>query len=217
MKIHYYKQLDKIDDQTIKKMEAYVSKERLEKAKTYRFKSDRIISLISYVLLRNLLKENYNIDLNKLKLIYNQNNKPYIKECPNIHFNISHCSSGVCCAISDQEIGIDIENRAEIDWKIVDFIYTQNEKGFLQNSKEQNTDFIKIWTLKESYIKKEGLSIANKDEILEILPLEKRILIKDLVFEINEDEKFIMTSCRKNTDLEYEIKEMNYKEIVMKL
>ena len=38
-----------------------------------------------------------------------ENGKPYIKDRPDIHFNISHCSGLVVCAFADKPVGIDAE------------------------------------------------------------------------------------------------------------
>lgn len=44
---------------------------------------------------------------------YGIHGKPYLKEYQDVYFNFSHCSQGVVCAVSINDIGVDIETIDE--------------------------------------------------------------------------------------------------------
>lgn|SRR5574344_1026484 len=83
--------------------------------------------------------------------LYYINGKPYIKDS-NIYFSISHSIDRVVCAISDKEIGIDIE-------KIRDYDLSLNKE--LNINAKNNVDFFKEYTRREAYIKKLGKSLKD--------------------------------------------------------
>jgi 4'-phosphopantetheinyl transferase len=90
----------------------------------------------------------------------------------NIHFNISHAGEWVLCAISNTEIGIDIELIQPIDLDIAKYYFSEVEYMDLQRKEgaEKVSYFFDLWTLKESYIKARGmgLSIPLKDFCIRI-------------------------------------------------
>ena len=90
--------------------------------------------------------------------------KPYLKDYPHIHFNISHCDGLVACAIADTPIGIDIEKIHPFRDSILRKVLTPSEQEFL-NTFRENTDayneiFYRFWTLKESRIKESGMGLS---------------------------------------------------------
>lgn len=92
--------------------------------------------------------------------------KPYFKDYPRIHFNISHTVGAVACAICEKEIGIDIEQyvdrkrtRLEVSERLINRVCNENDCAML--SRPYNTsDFLNIWTIKESVVKADGCGIA---------------------------------------------------------
>jgi 4'-phosphopantetheinyl transferase len=101
-------------------------------------------------MLNNILKK-YHINND---IFYNEYGKPYIKNNP-LYFNISHSNNITVIAISDKEIGIDIEH---ITFKknIIDKICTEEEKLLINNAH----GFTKLWVKKESYIKYLGTGLS---------------------------------------------------------
>ncbi|MDY4790183.1 MAG: 4'-phosphopantetheinyl transferase superfamily protein [Bacteroidales bacterium] len=90
--------------------------------------------------------------------------KPFFSFNPNFHFSISHTKEFITIAISDKEIGIDIEQERKYKKELVERFFHPKEAEYLNslsNPKEQNQAFTKIWTLKESYVKCTGKGISN--------------------------------------------------------
>ncbi|ONK70548.1 uncharacterized protein A4U43_C05F34850 [Asparagus officinalis] len=83
---------------------------------------------------------------------------------PSLHFNISHTSSLIACGITTEvPIGIDVEEKQrKMRNNILSFAqryFSSCEVEFLQSFSDpesQRQEFIKIWTLKEAYVKALG-------------------------------------------------------------
>ena len=83
--------------------------------------------------------------------------KPFVKDI-DIHFSISHSGDYAVCAVSDKEIGIDIEKIKEINPKAARKFACENEQNYI----DSHTDgFFEIWTLKEAYFKCIGTGLGT--------------------------------------------------------
>ena len=111
----------------------------------------------SELLLVHALKDYANID--QYDIDYNKYGKPYLKNINNIYFNISNTSNINVCVVSDQEIGVDIESPKYVSG-IFNLVFTNKEKELVRMSNNKELDFIKIWTMKESYVKLLGVGIS---------------------------------------------------------
>lgn len=142
-----------------------LGKQRRKKIDTCRFDNDRRLSLGAGVLLNELLAD---FDVNNIAL--SEYGKPYIKGSP-LSFSLSHSGELAALAVSESEVGCDIEKVRPIDFRIAKKYFFNTEYEALQN--EANEDkrlelFFRLWTLKESFIKAAGLGFQlglNKFEI----------------------------------------------------
>lgn len=132
---------------------------RKQRADKCKLNNDRLRSVAAGVLLNRGLKK-YNLSERDMNYSQNSYGKPYFTEYPKINFSISHsCDMCIVC-FSDREIGCDIEKIETADMKIADRFFEKAEKDFITNSKDINSAFYKIWTLKESYIKAVGKGLS---------------------------------------------------------
>ena len=82
------------------------------------------------------------------------NGKPYFVEMPELFFNLSHSGDYVVCALSDSEVGIDIQQYRK---NIKDGVFkrvlhtTENELFEKCDTKEKETYFYQIWAAKEAF------------------------------------------------------------------
>ena len=125
--------------------------------------SEKKKSIISEIMLKELLKE-YNIEYDKCVFSISDNGKPYIKNY-DIYFSISHSKNYVAVVVSNNNIGIDIEETKEIDNKLLEYISTNEEKEFIKLSNNKNNTFLILFTLKESYIKLNDLNLSDLKNI----------------------------------------------------
>ena len=152
-----------VENLDLKKAYPLVPRERREKIDFYRFEKDKKLSAGAYLLLKKLLADENIHDFNIKTGKYD---KPYISDDLNIYFNFSHSGKMVLCAISDKELGVDIEiNDPEIDLNISKNYFYNSEYENIMNSKNPSDKFFQYWVLKESYMKYTGLGFnLNLDE-----------------------------------------------------
>lgn len=194
--------------------------DRKEKVDNFIFDKDKKLGSGVYLLLKKLLEEE-GIEDPIIKT--EKDGKPYISNYENIHFNMSHAGRMVACAISDKEIGIDIEKIDPlIDMKIAQTFFYNSEYENIKKSDNRVDEFFKYWVLKESYMKYTGLGflldldkfeiIIDGDEIKVNNQLpnlkENEDLIKFSYFDLKQYKLAICSEYTVDDILEYDIEEL---------
>lgn len=113
----------------------------------------------AYEILSYGLKELY--DITEYSIEKGEHGKPFIPEYPEIKFNISHCKGLVVCGFSDSDIGVDAEFIRDFSPRVMERVFSEEEKEFVMSSEERNKDFFRIWTLKEAYGKYLGTGLFS--------------------------------------------------------
>jgi 4'-phosphopantetheinyl transferase len=153
------------------KIRSSVSKERIKKSSKYFYKKDRNLSIGVEILLNHALSK---IDIFDPIFDTDKYGKPFLKNYPDIYFNLSHSEKYVACAVSDSPVGVDIEYINDIDLNVAENYFFKSEYEYILNSTDQKKAFFQLWVLKESYMKMTGLgfrlpldefSIKINDEI----------------------------------------------------
>lgn len=140
-----------------------------------------VVYTVSQVL--ELLKKSLDLKFN-----YGRNGKPYLQDHP-FYFNLSHSGEYVFCAISDREVGVDIQQFRPVDEvRLTRRFFSEEEQKALErclDREEQRKLFYRLWTRKEAYGKLTGEGIAASmgrsvlpvDEFLTsntVLPVQQR-------------------------------------------
>lgn len=99
--------------------------------------------------------------IENFELEYGEHGKPYIKG-NEIFFNISHSGSYLCCAFSEVEVGLDIEEIGAINLDIAKRFFSDDEYAYIQGKDDKLGAFYSVWTKKEAYTKALGLGMAYK-------------------------------------------------------
>lgn len=159
IKVLFFDQYDNISPSFLKTLETLLPDSRLKKAHTYKREIDTINCILSYILLLELCTK-IGYPVKKYEFEYDKYGKPAILDFP-YYFNISHCNKGCVCAISNQPIGIDIQDIRKINPKLIEKVCTNNEQIKIQNSQNPDKEFIKIWAKKESIVKLSGKGIRQ--------------------------------------------------------
>ncbi|MDT8717659.1 4'-phosphopantetheinyl transferase superfamily protein [Clostridium sp. 19966] len=172
----------------------------------YKKKEDKIRALIGEIMLRCIICDKLQLMNEEVVLKKDEFGKPYLQGYPHFKFNISHSGKYVVCAISKQNVGIDIEEITELDYKnIADSFFTEKERKYIYE-KESLLRFYEIWTLKESYIKAvgRGLSIPLNSFSIDIYANKYIKTIKQYVFKVIDiNEKYKMALCSYGNDSIY--------------
>lgn len=143
--------------------ETMLSDQELERCAKYVYEKDRRMALITRVSIRKVLSQ-YSPEVSPKEWEFetNEYGRPYVSELMNKHsifFSISHSKDLLIILISkNMSSGVDVEwiNR-EVNIDLACRYYTSLERAQIENSKtEMKSNFIKIWTLKESFIKAIG-------------------------------------------------------------
>ena len=171
-----------VENLDLKRCYPMVSKERQEKIDFYRFDKDKKLSCGAYLLLAKLLDE---AGITKPCFKTEKYGKAYISNYEDIYFNLSHSRKMVACAISDREVGVDVEyNDPTIDLNIAKNYFFNTEYENIKKSDNPTDEFFRYWVLKESYMKYTGLGFHLNLNSFEII-IEDGIRLKDDKDDIN--------------------------------
>lgn len=122
--------------------------------------------------------EDFEIDYSLLEIVFNDNGKPYFKDSK-YFFNSAHSGKYVILAISDKEVGIDIEHVKEYKQKVAERCFTKKENNYLDITNDKVDLFYRFWTLKESYAKCLGTGLSIPLNSFELTNDDNNIVIKD--------------------------------------
>ena len=130
----------------------YMSEQRRKQVLAFRHERGRKLSAAAYMLLCKALKEVYGINEPPL-FEYSEHGKPSIVGHPEIYFNISHCRSVTGCVVSSCPVGIDVEEVREYKESLARYVLNDDEYSMVSSSRQPAREFIRLWTMKESYLK----------------------------------------------------------------
>lgn len=150
-------------------------------------------------ILKNVMKKEFQISFNDSMIERDRYGKPFLKDFPYIHYNISHCDGYIACGVSSEPIGIDIENVRECPTKVLKRVFSDKEIEYVESSRSKDLKFFQLWTLKESYIKAigKGLSYPIDKVNFEILDDAIKSNQSDSYYKqiILEDGQYVLSVC----------------------
>ena len=156
--VYIFDRLDQYTDEVYEKHLSSLPIWRREKALQYKKLDDRKRSILAFVLLQRALRDEYGI--NEIpEFVYNEFGKPSLPNLP-IHFSLSHCKDAVTCAVSDYNIGIDVESIVPYNPDVARRVCIADELKMLEQSPNKDVEFIKLWTVKEAISKFEGMGLS---------------------------------------------------------
>lgn len=154
----------------IESLPAYVLRQLLEQVtadrrsryERFRNEADAVRSLFSELVVRRIVLERDGIHNDAIVFGANAYGKPELLYPANLHFNVSHSGEWVVCAISDEPVGIDIEEIKPMDMEISRRFFSPIEHEQLVGlpETEQVDRFYELWTLKESFVKAVGMGLS---------------------------------------------------------
>ena len=186
-----------------------VSPWRREKVDRFRFDRDRRLSLGAGALLEAALAAEGVADL---AMAMGQNGKPRLLHGTGIHFNLSHSGTRVLCAVSDHEIGCDVEQIKHADLQLARRCFHPGEyAALLKCPDEARRDdlFYRLWTLKESFMKATGLGFQLPLNQFCVTFRGSEVVVQQSVdardyffreFDLNDGYKYALCSVDEPTD-----------------
>jgi 4'-phosphopantetheinyl transferase len=139
-----------------------VSQEKRERIEQFHYFADAQRTLLGDVLVRMIAGEKLGLAHHQIKFSHNAYGKPFLAGYDQYHFNVSHAGRYVACVADEEPVGIDVEVIKQVDLKIAQRFFSEDEKEFLFSRPEDQKQktFYQIWTSKESYIKRDGRGLS---------------------------------------------------------
>lgn len=124
--------------------EKLLDNERRERVKRYRLVGDKKRCILAGLMTRHFLGDT--------KILKNEYGKPFLSD--GRFFNISHSGDYVLFALSDCEIGCDIEQFHYVNAvRTGRTVFTDDEMNLLLSGTDRLGTFFNLWTKKESLLK----------------------------------------------------------------
>lgn len=164
--VYFFNVKELCDPEKYEKALSYLSSERLKKLEALKLPDDRArCAAAGYLLWRSL--DTFGINAAQAEYHFGEFGKPYLSS-GDIFFSLSHAGDAAMCAVSDKaEVGCDVEYK--VTPKIAPRFFTPSELEVFQTSPSPDNTFLRIWTLKESFIKHSGKGLSTPLSSFEII------------------------------------------------
>lgn len=156
----------------------------------------------SEMFLKQVIIEESGVPYGSIEIERSLHGKPYLKNKPNLHFNLSHTTDMLAIVIAKDPVGIDVENIASRNLsvekisRIADRFFTPREQAYIfKTSGDEIYRFYEIWTKKEAYVKYLGERLIRKVKKIDVL--EPRFSNK---IKMIRKGHFIISVCGLNVD-----------------
>ena len=159
--LYIFDKIDLMDDDIPQNLMSLLSNERKMKVDRLRSAQNKKASAIAYILLRIALFDLYEID-EPVEFDIAAKGKPSLKNHPSIFFNLSHSKNIAVCAVSNYEIGVDVQQISPVMDKVAKRVLTEKEYAIFKSSREPDDYFCEVWTIKESFLKMTGHGLTKE-------------------------------------------------------
>lgn len=159
MTVSIFDDMQQCTEAEVQRLLNLASQQRREEALRFKFLFGQFACLKSFEMLSELLKEKCEITF--FQYARTDKGKPYLLDYPNVYFNISHCKKGIAVAVSDQDIGIDIEAFHTPGDSLLKRVMNADEQREILSAENPSQCFSEIWTRKEAVLKLRGTGIVD--------------------------------------------------------
>lgn len=94
-----------------------------------------------------------------LDIICGENGKPGLAG-GGFCFSLSHSGGYAAAAVADCELGLDIQMLSHADRKLMERVFTPDEREYVYSAKDADAAFTELWCKKESYVKALGTGLG---------------------------------------------------------
>lgn len=158
-----------MEDAFYQKALSMVGKERQEKAGKMIQRPDKARSVAAGLLLHYAVSDHTGFRWDGSYFI-KEHGKPMLPKELGLYFNLSHSGDYVLCAVSDQEIGADIQRHEKYQDRLAERFFHPEELAYLREAEDRKQCFYDLWCLKESCIKCTGRGLSTGLESFSVVP-----------------------------------------------
>ena len=121
---------------------------------------------------------------------YTDSGKPYLIG-NKAYISLSHSGDIAVCAISENEVGVDIQKISDYDKRLADRFFCREERDYINAADNEKYAFYEIWTRKEARVKLTGEGIGT--DFAEINCLDE----SEYIYTVSscENGKYVMCIC----------------------
>lgn len=153
-----------------------LSPEEQQRAHRFRFDLHRARFARAHAITRLILASYTGIPADQLQIEVNRFGKPFLSHLTpfDVRFNLSHSGGLMLLGVTaGLEIGVDVELHAEnLDWRqIAANTFSPREIAIIENLMQDDarrSEFYRLWTLKEAYLKANGQGLAGNLDRVEV-------------------------------------------------
>lgn len=146
------------DDATFERQLALVDAERRKKVNSLALREKKNCSLAAGVILPLALKA-CGI-AGEIKVERGLWDKPRLTSPQGVFFNLSHSGEWTVTAISDSEVGVDVQQVRPVDMRLATRFFAESERKILAEAGDNSERlFYRLWTVKEAYLKAVGTGL----------------------------------------------------------
>ena len=157
-----------LSEQEAEPLYALLDEAKREEILSRKDEKDRLRGLVGYLLASLASKKELPVHFER-----GTHGKPYLPGGP--QFSISHSGPYVVCAISEEEVGVDLQRHTEVDFlPIAERFYQKEEIRLIKESEDPKRAFFDIWAKKESILKCSGVGLSRDFEKIPALQEEVR-------------------------------------------
>jgi len=152
-----------------------LSADETERARRYRFDTDRRRFAVCRAALRAILASYLHVAANEIVLATTANGKPYLDSChrSDLRFSVSHSHELALIALARRhEVGVDVEHIRAMPGMddVIQRYFSPGEARALEPlpDHERRRAFFQTWTLKEAYLKGCGDGLTRRLDAIDV-------------------------------------------------
>lgn len=188
----------RVSQDQLRLLKTQLSADERKRAERFHFKNHASRFVVAHGVLRMILARYMNTEPDQLRFSRDENGKPFVlSESSAIPpcFNMSHSAELAIYAVTkDRPVGIDVEHnstRADVE-QLAKRFFSANEYSQLVSlpADQRNETFIKMWTIKEAYLKATGEGLRGLANIeVELGPDSSHSHWSPSIFSLHKDRR----------------------------
>lgn len=152
--------------------------ERKKKIDAFKPQKNKLLSLAAGILVKRALEDE---GIYTYEIIEKNAGKPYLKGRSDVFFNLSHSGEMAIIAVSDKEVGIDIQEKSHFEPGLIKRVFTEREISKAEKlGGDPDLLYTGLWTAKESIMKYYGKGLSMEPLKIELdISSEKELFYSD--------------------------------------